>query len=72
MGKCGMTTTTKITPPEGRAHCYCPTCGMVATVISDGPDDLPWCLHHDSNYAWRAGGMESGWTPMKVASVEPA
>lgn len=59
-------------PPEGRTYAYCPTCGMVATVISDGPNDLPWCLHHDSNYAWRSGGPESGWTAMRPAVAEAA
>lgn len=53
-----------LTPPEGKRYCYCPTCALVATVLSDHPDDLPWCIHHDGRYVWRSGGEASGWTPM--------
>lgn len=48
----------------------CPTCGNVRTVISHGPEDMPFCLHHpDGTYVWRDAGSDAGWTQMRPVAV---
>jgi hypothetical protein len=61
----------QLRPGEGYAYCYCPTCGNLLTVPSQGSDDLPWCVHHDGRYVWKTGGPESGWTAMRPAVAYP-
>jgi hypothetical protein len=48
----------------------CPTCRMVASVISSGPDDRPWCIHSNGVYKWRPPHTDAaGWTQMVPITV---
>lgn len=65
-------------PPKGYEHFVCPRCGRTFCLPWRPGEEPPWCLHHDTNYSWRApygstGTGEAGnvppWTQTVLADV---
>lgn len=62
-------------PPARQQHVGCPDCGMVTTVPLQSDEQPPWCVHHDSNYAWRdphpdTQAGDNPWTRMVRVEVQ--
>lgn len=53
----------ELKPPEGRVYVGCEQCGMVTTVILASGEELPWCLHHETQYSWRGPSTATQRTP---------